>query len=442
MWRAEDREILRLALPAFLTLVAEPLFLIADSAIIGHLGIVPLAGLSIAATIMSITVGMCIFLAYGTTGIVSRSLGAGNLKAALAYGVDGLWLAAAIGSCIAVAGVAAAPWLTALFDATSAVHEAATTYLRIAILGALPLLLVLAATGVLRGLQDTRTPLKVAIAANVANVGLNLLFVYGFQLGIAGSAWGTLVCQTGSAIALVWVVVRGARHEGARLLPSRVGLVASGRAAVPLLVRSLSLQAALAFTTYAVTLLAVGHQQAVQLASHQLTLVIWFFLAYALDAVAIAAQAITGRWLGAGDLAATRAITRRMMAWGLGTGALLAVPVAAASPWVSGIFTDDADVADLLSRTLLIVALGLPVAGLVFVLDGILIGAGDNRYLALAQVLALVGYVPLALLATSTTSSLVLLWAAFGLGWMSIRCVLLVNRQRSERWLLTGANQG
>lgn len=441
MWRNDDREILRLAFPAFLTLVAEPLFLMADSAIIGHLGTEPLAGLSIAATILSITVGMCVFLAYGTTSVVSRHLGAGDPRAALTYGVDGLWLAALLGGSLAGLGLPAADHLTGLFDASAPVHLAATTYLRIAILGLPPLLLILAATGVLRGLQDTRTPLRAAVAANVLNVGLNLVFVYGLDLGIAGSAWGTLLCQWGSAAALVGVVVGHARRHEANLRPSRAGIVAAGRAAAPLVIRSLSLQAALTFTTYVVTLLATGHQQAVHLAAHQLTLVIWIFSAYALDAIAIAGQAITGRRLGAGDRDATRAITRRMIGWGVGSGAVLAVLVAMVGPRLTWVFTDEQEVSAQLGDTLLIVALGLPIAGVVFVLDGILIGAGDTRYLAAAQVVALLGYLPLALLAIWRTDSLVALWTAFALGWVAIRCVLLVTRQRSERWLVTGATR-
>ena len=442
MWREEDREIFRLAFPAFLTLLAEPLFLLADSAIIGHLGVDSLAGLSIAATVMSILVGLCVFLAYGTTGVVARRVGAGDLRAALAHGVDGLWLGGALGSLIAVLGWLAAPELTGLFDATPEVHAAATRYLQIAIIGALPLLLMLAATGVLRGLQDTRTPLVVAVVANAANVLLNLTFVYGFGWGIAGSAYGTLLAQLGSAIALVWVVVRATAKYGASLRPSARGVVAAGRASIALVVRSLSLQAALALTTYAVSVQVSGRLQAAHLAAHQLTLVIWFFLAYALDAIAIAAQAITGRSIGAGDIPAARAITRRMMTWGVVCGAVLAVPVLVVSPWLWRLFTPDENAGRLLRHTLIIVAIGLPIAGLVFVLDGILIGAGDNTFLAGAQLIALLGYLPAAWLVVTHSESLVALWVAFALGWVSLRCLLLVARQRSDTWLRVAEARG
>ncbi|MFZ2501565.1 MAG: MATE family efflux transporter [Nocardioides sp.] len=437
--REQDREILRLAFPAFLTLLAEPLFLLADSAIIGHLGTGPLAGLSIAGTVMSLTVGLCIFLAYGTTGSVARQVGAGDRRAALAQGVSGLWLAVALGIVLTLAGVLLAHPLTALFGASPEVQSYAVDYLRVAVLGLTPLLLMLAATGVLRGLQDTRTPLVVAVSANVINVVLNYVLVYGLDWGIAGSAWGTVIAQSLAALALVRVVLRGARLEHAPFAPMIGGIRDAARAAVPLVIRSLSLQAALAGTTYAASVLAGAGDQAVHLATHQLTLTIWFFLAYALDAIAIAAQAITGRYLGAGDVAATQAVTGRMVQWGVWSGAAAALPVVAISPWAGLAFTNDPEVQRLLTRTLLVVALGLPLAGVVFVLDGILIGAGDTRFLAGAQVLALLAYAPLATAVVWTSDSLPLLWAAFAIGWVAVRCALLVIRQRGGAWLVTGA---
>src|SRR6476469_1975641 len=200
--RAQDREILRLAIPAFLALVAEPLFLLADSAIVGHLGTPELAALGIASAVLGTLVSLCIFLAYGTTASVARQVGAGNTRRALTQGVDGLWLATAIGAVASVVSVPLARPVVRLFGPGGRVEDLAVPYLHIALLGAVPLLLMLAATGVLRGLQDTRTPLLVAVTGILANVVLNLLLVYGVGsfpgLGIAGSALGTLVAQLGS----------------------------------------------------------------------------------------------------------------------------------------------------------------------------------------------------------------------------------------------------
>ncbi len=226
---ARDREILRLAVPAFLTLAAEPLFLLADAAVVGHLGTAPLAGLGIAAAVLQTAVGLCVFLAYGTTASVARHLGAGDTRGALAQGVDGIWLAVLLGAVTTVLGIALTDQLVGLFGASPEVSEQAATYLRIALLGTIPLLVMLATTGVLRGLQDTRTPLYVAVLGNALNIVLNVWLVYGLDLGIAGSAWGSVLAQVASAGVLGAVVVRAARREQAPLRPDRAGIL-GGRA--------------------------------------------------------------------------------------------------------------------------------------------------------------------------------------------------------------------
>jgi putative MATE family efflux protein len=216
---SQDREIWRLAVPAFFALVSEPLMLLADSAIVGHLGTPQLAALGVAGVVLQTVVGICVFLAYGTTSAVARRIGAGDHRGALAQGVDGMWLAMVLGAALALAGALLAEPLVEGFDPSPQVASYAVTYLRISCLGIPSMLLMLAATGVLRGLQDTRTPLIVAVSANLANIGFNIALVYGAGLDIAGSALGTVLAQTGAAIALVWVVVRGARRDGASARP-------------------------------------------------------------------------------------------------------------------------------------------------------------------------------------------------------------------------------
>ncbi len=435
-----DREILRLAVPAFLALAAEPLFLLADAAIVGHLGTVPLAGLGLAAAVLQTVVGLCVFLAYGTTAGVARRLGAGDTRGALAQGIDGIWLAVVIGGVATLAGVALTTPLVGVFGASEAVEVQAAAYLRVAFLGTVPLLVMLAATGVLRGLQDTRTPLVVAVLGNGANVVLNLLLVYGAGLGIAGSAWGSAVAQALAAAALTGVVVRAARRERAPLRPDRAGILAAAHAGVPLVVRTLTLRAALLVTTYAVTLVAVtGTGQAADLAAHQLALTLWTFLAFVLDAVAIAAQALTGRHLGAGDVDLVRAVTDRMVQWGLWSGVVTGALLAASSPFLGPLFTGDPAVHERLVGILLAAAVFQPVAGIVFVLDGVLIGAGDGRYLAVAGTLVLAVYAPVVLLVAVTGGGLLGVWVAFAGVFIGARWVVLTRRARSEAWLVTGA---
>ncbi len=435
-----DREILRLAVPAFLALVAEPLFLLADAAIVGHLGTPQLAALGIASAVLGTLISLCIFLAYGTTASVARQVGAGNTRGALVQGVDGLWLAGLIGVLVSAVTVPLTPELVGLFGPGPEVAALAVTYLRIALLGAVPLLLMLAATGVLRGLQDTRTPLVVAVTGNLANVGLNLWLVYGLGLGIAGSAIGTLIAQVLSAVALVWVVVRAARRESAALRPDLPGIRQAGRAGVPLIVRTLALRASLLVMTYGAARLGDA-----DLATMQLALTLWTFLAFALDAVAIAAQAITGRYLGAADLDGTRRVTDRMMRWGWLSGVVTGVLLAALAPLLGRLFTTDPAVLDLLVPVLLVAAATQPLAGIVFVLDGVLIGAGDAVYLAWAQLFTLVLFAPAAwgvVAVVDGGSGLAWLWAAFGLFFMGGRTVTLLVRARGDAWMRTGAQPG
>jgi putative MATE family efflux protein len=434
-----DREVLarlvHLALPAFLALVVEPLFLLADSAIVGHLGTPELAGLGIAAVLLRAAVGLSIFLAYGTTASVARQVGAGDLRAALQQGVDGLWLALGLGVAGAAVGLAVSPWLVAPFDATPAVHDHAVTYLRLSWLGLPPMLLVLAATGVLRGLSDARSPLRAAVAGSLGNVVLNLVLVYPAGLGLAGSAIGTVLAQTGMAAYLVAVVVLRARHHesGLSLRPHLPGVRRSARAGGPLVVRTLTLQAVLLLTTW-----SAARQGATATATHQLAMSVWTFLAYALDAVAIAAQTMTGEALGAGDRRGTRALTDRMIRIGALSGVLTGVLLALTAPLLGPLFTTDETVVRLLGHVLLAAAVFQPLAGIVFVLDGVLIGAGDGRYLAWAGTAVLLLSAPAVLLASTT--GLVTVWVAFGLTFIGGRAALLLHRSRGDAWMVTGGS--
>jgi putative MATE family efflux protein len=436
--RSHDREILRLAGPAFLALVAEPLFLLADAAIVGHLGTPELAGLGVAGAIIQTAVGLCIFLAYGTTASVARRIGAGDTRGALAQGIDGIWLAVAIGVVTTLGGLALTDPLVGLFDAGPDVAEQATAYLRWAWLGVTPLLVVLASTGILRGLQDTRTPLYAAVGGNLLNVVLNVVLVYGLDLGIAGAAIGTDLAQVAMAAALVTVVVRAALRERAPLRPDLPGVGRAAHAGVALVIRTLTLRASLLVMTYGAASLG-----ATSMATHQLAATIWTFLAFALDAIAIAAQAITGRYLGAGDLEATRAITRRMIQWGVVSGIATGAVLALAAPVLGPLFTSDPAVHETLWPVLLVAAVFQPIAGVVFVLDGVLIGAGDGRYLAWGGLVVLAVFAPLALVVAAATGTsdlgLVALWVVFGLAFMGSRAVVLVHRARGTRWMATGA---
>lgn len=434
--RRPDREILALAVPAFGALVAEPLFVMADSAVVGHLGTPQLAGLGIAATLLTTVVGVFVFLAFATTAAVSRRLGAGDVRAAIRQGMDGIWLALLLGAVIVLVALPAAPALVELFGASPAAAPHATDYLRISALGIPAMLVVLAATGVLRGLQDTRTPLYVAVGGFAANAVLNLALVYGAGLGIAGSAWGTVIAQSAMAAVYLAVVVRGARRHGASLRPDATGIRACAQAGAPLLVRTLALRAMLMIATAVAARLGDS-----EIAGHQIVLSLWNLLAFALDSIAIAGQAIIGHRLGAGDAAGAREACRRMVQWGIATGVLLGVLVVAARPLFIPLFTTDPAVRDTLLPALLVVAVTQPVAGVVFVLDGVLTGAGDGPYLAWAMLLVLAVFAPAALLIPALGGGLTALWWAMAL-MMSARMLTLWLRARSGHWIVTGAIRG
>lgn len=433
--RQHDREIALLAVPAFGALVAEPLFVMADSAIVGHLGTAQLAGLGIASALLMTAVSVFVFLAYATTAAVARRVGADDLRGAIRQGMDGIWLALLLGAAVITVVLPTAPGLVTLFGASDTAAPYATTYLRISALGIPAMLVVLAASGILRGLQDTRTPLYVAVAGFLANALLNVGLVYGAGLGIAGSAWGTVIAQCGMAAAYLAVVLRGARKHGASLRPDSAGIRESARAGVPLLVRTLSLRAILMITTAVAARLGNA-----DIAAHQIILSLWSLLAFALDAIAIAGQAIIGRCLGAGDTQGARAVCRRMVEWGIVVGVALGVLVVLARPVLLPLFTSDSAVKDTAWPALVIVALSQPICGIVFVLDGVLMGAGDGPYLAWAMLLTLAVFTPAALLVPVLGGGLTALWGTMTL-MMSVRMLTLWLRSRSGRWVVTGVTR-
>ena len=429
------REVLRLAVPALFALMAEPAFLLADTAVVGRLGLVPLAGLGVATAVLTTAAGVFVFLAYGTTASVARRAGSGDLRAALGLGVDGLWLAAALGVVAGAALLALATPVAAVFGASPAATSAAASYLAVSAAGVPAMLVVLACTGVLRGLRDTRTPLVVAVLGFGANIGLNIALVYGAELGLVGSALGTVLAQNAMAGALVAVVVRGVRGHQAPLRPHLGPVLRAARDGLPLLVRTLALRAALLLTTWVA---ASGGD--VTLASYQVAATVWIFLAFALDALAIAAQSLTGHALGAGNVVGARALTTLMLRWGVGAGAVLGLALLAVHQVLPPLFSREPAVQTALASALVVVALQQPLASWVFVLDAVLIGAGDGRWLAWAQVAVFAAYVPLALLARGGGISASGLWWAFG-GFMLARGLALGWRARGQAWLVVGATR-
>jgi putative MATE family efflux protein len=431
----QDAEIFRLAVPAFGALIAEPLFLLADSAIVGHLGTAQLAGLGVASTILHTAVSLCVFLAYGTTAAVARRLGADDRAGALRLGVDGLWLAGLLGTMLAVAGFVSAEVLVGWFGPEPEAEGHAVTYLRVSVAGLPAMLGVFAMTGLLRGLQDTKTPLYVAVVANLVNVGLNYALVYELDMGIGGAALGTVIAQWASVLAYVAVVHRAMREDGVPIGLSVTGVGRSFRASSPLFVRNLSMRVVIVLS--AAVAASFG---SVELAAHQVAFVMYTTLALGLDAVAIAGQALVGRYLGAGDLQGARTASTRMVELSVLFGVVLGAMILAGRDLVSPLFTSDPEVQAALSSVLVILAVLQPAAGWVFALDGVLIGAGDARFLAAGATVSAIVFAPVAFVVMSGDLGLEALWLAIG-GWVLMRLALLVWRVHGEAWAVVGASR-
>jgi putative MATE family efflux protein len=430
-----DREIARLAVPAFGALIAEPLYVLTDTAVVGHLGTPQLAGLAVASSVLLTLYAVFIFLAYGTTAAVSRLLGAGNEREAAHQAVQSMWLALFIGLALIVVGLALSGPLVDWMGAEGAVRTNALVYLRISLAGVPAMLLVLAGAGYLRGLQDTGTPLAVAAGTAAANLVLEVALIYGLGQGIGASALATVLAQTAGAAVYVRRVGWAARRFGTDLAPHPASLVALARVGRDLLVRTAALRAALVVATAVAARLGP-----VDVAAHQIAFEIWNVLALGLDAIAIAGQAMVGRALGAGDGAAARDAGRRMIEWGVALGVLVGVLVALLRTVLPHLFSDDAEVLALAGFLLLWVAALQPVNAVAFVLDGVLIGAGDMRFLAWAMIFAAAVFIPAALLVLALDAGIGWLWASLGL-LMVTRSSTLLARFASGRWVVLGARR-
>ena len=426
-----DREILRLAVPALGALAAEPLYVLVDTAIVGHLGTTQLASLAVAATVLGTGFTIFNFLTWGTTAQVARLHGAGLEGEAARVGAQAQWLSLVIGAVLLVVLFALASPLAALMGAQGEVADGATTYLRISALGAPAFMLASAGQGFLRGIGELRTPLVILVAAHSANVVLELVFVYGFGWGLAGSAWGTVIAQLGMGTAFVAVQLRAGweRPVAARMRSlMRIGSEIAGR--------STALLAA-----YLVASAVLARIGAASLAAHQIAFQLFVFLALVLDALAIAAQIMVGRMLGAGDAAGARAVGGRMIAWSVALGGVFGVVLLALGDVIPRAFTSDPVVIARAHEIWWLFAALMPVNGAVFALDGILIGAGDTRFLMWGTLAAAAVYVPVALLALREGWGIAGVWWGLA-GLIAMRLATCGLRFSSARWALTGATAG
>jgi putative MATE family efflux protein len=419
-----DREILRLALPALGALAAEPLYLLVDTAIVGHLGTPQLAALALAATVLTSLVSLCIFLTYGTTARVTRLHGAGQDAEAAAIGPQAFWLALAAGVVVGGAVAALSEPLVHLLSNDDHVADMAARYLRIASVGVPMALVALAGQGWLRGMSDLRTPLVIVVAANVANVVLEVLFIYGFDWGLDGSALGTVLAQLGMGCAFAVVLLRAFAPPDLARIRSLVSIGAQ------LVVRTAALLGCFVLATA-----VCAHIGAATVAAHQIAFQLYGFTALTLDAIAIAGQVIVGRALGASDAEAAFAAARRMIEWSVVAGLLIGVIFFALIDVIPHAFTTDPRVIDQAHDLWPLFCVMWPVAAIAFALDGILIGAGDTAFLALAMAVAFAVFAPIVLAANTVA----VVWVAIDV-LMIVRATTLGARFARRRWALVGAH--
>ena len=429
---SRDKQLLKLAVPALGALLAEPLYVLADTAVVGHLGTSALGGLGVSSSALMLIYGLCFFLAYGTTATIARLMGAKKNKEAANQIVQSIWLAVFTGVFLGAIVFLFSSQLLGAMGATGDLLTQARIYLRISMYGAPAMLIMLAGVGYLRGVKDTVRPLWVSIGTAVLNLVIELVLIYGLDLGIGASAAATVIAQwVGAFIYLVWIGKEIRIYE-VSLAPQFLLLKRQVRISTELLMRNLSTAGTFLIATAVATRISD-----VDVAAHQVAFQIWFTLAMAMDAMAIAAQAMVGNLLGAGSPVEARKVGRRAILWSVGVGIVGGGTLAIVHLPLAEVFSNDPSVISLSGFLFLHVALMAPLSGVAFALDGILIGAGDHNYLAKAMAVASISATSVMLLTRIWDLGIGWLWAAVWI-FMGLRSALLGSRFYGSRWQVVG----
>lgn len=429
------RQILTLAVPTFGQLIAEPAFILIDTAVIGHVSAAALAGLSIGSTVILTTVGLCVFLAYGTTSQVATLIGAGNKRKGLEAGVDGMWLALIIGVLVSLAIMIFNDQICSMMGAQGQVLQQAKIYVNAVVFGLPGMLLVYAANGIFRGLQKVRITLVAAITGAVVNTILDIIFVVILHWGILGSGIATLIAQWVMSIMLLIPAGIWVSKEGASWMPRTSGIVASASDGLPLFIRTLALRASLFMTVVAAA--RMGQQV---LAAYQGVNATWNFALNVLDSIGISGQSLVATALGSRNRISTRAMARTSSFVGMWTGVFVGCIMAALGLTATSVFSPDANIQHVIMIGMLVQAMFLPLCGWMWALDGILIGAHDYLYLAATCTLTSVIYIAALWSMTSIpwpneTWSIAILWATINVFFIGIRAVSNGLRARGDVWI-------
>ena len=434
--RRWDGEIVALAVPAAATLAAEPAYLLTDTALVGTLGTEALASLAVASTIVMAAYTIFIFLTFATTAAVARLLGAGRQRDAAEEGVTATWLGALLGVAVALVVLPLAPALARLFGAEPQVVDGAVTYLRISTAGFPALLIVMAGAGFRRGHHDTRTPLYVGLVTALINLVIEVALIIVLDFGIGASALSTVIAQWCGALVYVALVGAEAQRHQVGLAPHLGRIAIQLRVGSALIVRTVALR-----SIFLMAVAVAGRMGTVELAAYQIGIGVWTFLAFAYDGIETAGQALVARELGGRRSDEARSAAGRVVAWAIGASVVLGAVTVLGHRVLAGLFSADDVVVAAAAGALLWVGVGQPIAGPAYALDGVLVGAGDLRFLAGAMLAVAVTFGAGAALTLSTGAGLWALWATLLVS-MAVRTALMSRRFRSGAWVRTGLPAG
>ena len=390
--RRHDREILRLAVPALGALAVDPLVSLVDTAFVGRLGAEALAAVALAGAVFAISFALFNFLEYGVTPYVAAALAAGDRRRAGRFVLGALIVGVGAGTVVAVAVAGAAVWILRTLGAGPEVIDAAVSYLRIRAVALPAVMVAMVGHGAFRGAQDTRTPMVVTAGFNLVNVLADPLLIFGLGMGVVGAAVATAVAQVFGAAWFLLLMVRSEVLSIRWVWPGRDALAPLWGAGRALVVRTGALLATLTIATAVAARVGTA-----AVAAHQIAMQLWLFLALSLDALAIAGQAMVAKALGEGARSEAKSIADRLLLFGGAAGTVLTVALLAVRPWLGGWFTTDAGVLSAFAAIYGFLALMQPLNGLVFVWDGVAIGAEAYGFLAVGTVAA--GIVAVGLLA-------------------------------------------
>lgn len=427
--RKYDKTILTLAIPALGALAADPLISLIDTVFVGQLGAIPLGALGINTSVFSFSFFLFNFLAYGTTPLIAKAVARGDHKSAGATVIQSFTLAILLGfSSLFLLELFARPVLI-IMGAEGNLLEASLTYLRIRALAGPAVLIITAGHGIFRGFQDTRTPFIVTAGLNVINLVLDPLFIFIFEWGLAGAAWATVIAQWSGALWFLWLILKSNHKKitGPLFIPKISTLKPFVKIGGALSLRTFALIGTLTLATAIATRIGT-----VAVAAHQVAAQLWLFLALVVDALAIAAQALMAKYIGASDHFTARAIANRILVMGLAIGLILGVAFELLDEPLSRLFTDDPLVIEKVLIIFPFVAAMQPVNALVFVWDGIFIGQEKYRFLAMAMILSAIGGIAILLLVEPMS------WGLKGVWWgivalMGVRLLTLGGKYFNNR---------